>query len=386
MKKVLFVATVVKTHIMEFHIPYLKLFKEMGWETAVAAKNDFDDPNDCTIPYCDTYYNIPFERDPLKPGNFKAYKALKRVIDEGHYDIIHCHTPVGAMLTRLAAKSARRHGTKVIYTAHGFHFYTGAPALNWLVYYPVERWLARYTDVLITINREDYTRALRFKAGRVCYVPGVGVDLKKFDAGCVDRMEKRRELGIGQDDFVLLSVGELIPRKNHAAVLHALSILKQMDELDGIQYVICGRGALEQELKSLAAELGLTEHVSFLGYRKDIPAICNSCDLFVFMSHQEGLPVALMEAMACGLPVVCSAIRGNTDLIEDGATGLLADNTPQSVASAIQMMREHPELREQAAAAAQQKIQQFDLNSVIEKMRRIYNDSFAERTEELKEQ
>ena len=377
MKKALFVATVVKTHIMEFHIPYLKLFKEMGWETAVAAKNDFDDPNDCTIPYCDTYYNIPFERDPLKPGNFKAYKALKRVIDEGHYDIIHCHTPVGAMLTRLAAKSARRHGTKVIYTAHGFHFYAGAPELNWLLYYPVERWLARYTDVLITINREDYTRALRFKAGRVCYVPGVGVDLKKFDAGCVDRMEKRRELGIGQDDFVLLSVGELIPRKNHAAVLYALSILKQMDELDGIQYVICGRGALEQELKSLTAELGLKEQVHFLGYRKDIPAICAACDLFVFMSHQEGLPVALMEAMACGLPVVCSAIRGNTDLIETGVTGLLAEKTPQSVAAAIQKMRDTPELREQAAAAARKTVKEFDLDVVKARMKMIYEAAGA---------
>lgn len=377
MKKVLFVATVVKTHIMEFHIPYLKLFKEMGWETAVAARNDYENADDCVIPYCDTYYNIPFERSPLKPGNFKAYKALKRVIDEGHYDIIHCHTPVGAMLTRLAAKSARRHGTKVIYTAHGFHFYAGAPVLNWLVYYPVEKWLARYTDVLITINQEDYARAQSFKAKNVCYVPGVGVDLNKFNVGCVDRTAKREEIGMAQDEFALLSVGELIPRKNHEVVLRALAVLKQAEELDGIRYIICGRGALEAELKSLAAELGLTEHVSFLGYRKDIPAICNSCDLFVFMSHQEGLPVALMEAMACGLPVVCSAIRGNTDLIEDGATGLLADNTPQSVASAIQMMREHPELREQAAAAARKTVKEFDLGVVKARMKMIYEAAGA---------
>lgn len=377
MKKVLFVATVVKTHIMEFHIPYLKLFKEMGWETAVAARNDYENADDCVIPYCDTYYNIPFERSPLKPGNFKAYRELKRVIDAGGYDIIHCHTPVGAMLTRLAAKKARKRGTKVLYTAHGFHFYAGAPALNWLVYYPVERWLARYTDVLITINREDYTRALRFKAGRVCYVPGVGVDLKKFDAGCVDRTAKREEIGIAQDEFALLSVGELIPRKNHEVVLRALAVLKQAEELDGIQYVICGRGALEQELKSLAAELGLTEHVSFLGYRKDIPAICASCDLFVFMSHQEGLPVALMEAMACGLPVVCSAIRGNTDLIETGVTGLLAEKTPQSVAAAIQIMRENPELREQAAAAARKKVREFDLDVVRARMKEIYEAAGA---------
>ena len=377
MKKVLFVATVVKTHIMEFHIPYLKLFKEMGWETAVAARNDYENADDCVIPYCDTYYNIPFERSPLKPGNLKAYKELKRVIDAGEYDIIHCHTPVGAMLARLAAKKARKRGTKVLYTAHGFHFYTGAPAVNWLVYYPVEKWLARYTDVLITINQEDYARAQGFKAKEVCYVPGVGVDLNRFNAGCVDRDEKRREIGVQAEDFVLLSVGELIPRKNHEVVLRALSVLKQAEELDGIRYIICGRGALEAELKSLTAELGLTEQVSFLGYRKDIPAICASCDLFVFMSYQEGLPVALMEAMACGLPVVCSAIRGNTDLIESGATGLLADNTPQSVASAIQMMREHPELRRQAAAAARERVRSFDLDVVKAEMKMIYEAAEA---------
>lgn len=377
MKKALFVATVVKTHIMEFHIPYLKLFKEMGWETAVAARNDYENADDCVIPYCDTYYNIPFERSPLKPGNFKAYRELKRVIDAGGYDIIHCHTPVGAMLTRLAAKKARKRGTKVLYTAHGFHFYTGAPAVNWLVYYPVEKWLARYTDVLITINHEDYARAQSFKAKNVCYVPGVGVDLNKFNVGCVDRTAKREEIGIAQDEFALLSVGELIPRKNHEVVLRALAVLKQAEELDGIRYIICGRGALEAELKSLAAELGLTEHISFLGYRKDIPAICAACDLFVFMSHQEGLPVALMEAMACGLPVVCSAIRGNTDLIETGVTGLLAEKTPQSVAAAIQKMRDTPELREQAAAAARKTVKEFDLGVVKARMKMIYEAAGA---------
>ena len=372
MKKVLFVATVVKTHIMEFHIPYLKMFKEMGWETAVAARNDYENPADCVIPYCDTYYNIPFERNPLKPGNLKAYQRLKKVIDEGEYDIIHCHTPVGAMLTRLAAKQARKRGTKVFYTAHGFHFYKGAPAVNWLLYYPVEKWLSHYTDVLITINKEDYERAKSFKAGKVCYVPGVGIDLKKFNVGYVDKNEKRQEIGVHADDFVLLSVGELIPRKNHEVVIRAMSVLKQADKLAHLEYVICGRGTYEAELKKLAEELGVADHIHFLGYRTDIAEICNCCDLFVFMSHQEGLPVALMEAMACGLPAVCSNIRGNTDLIEDKKTGLIADNTPNEVAKAIEMMREDGDLREQVASAALQKIKQFDLSSVEDEMAKIY--------------
>lgn len=372
MKKVLFVATVVKTHIMEFHIPYLKMFKEMGWETAVAARNDYENPADCVIPYCDTYYNIPFERNPLKPGNLKAYKELKHIIDEGEYDIIHCHTPVGAMLTRLAAKQARKKGTKVFYTAHGFHFYKGAPAINWILYYPVEKWLSRYTDVLITINKEDYERAKTFKAGKVCYVPGVGIDLKKFNAGYVNKEQKRKEIGVSADDFVLLSVGELIPRKNHEVVIRALSVLKQLDKLNHIEYVICGRGSYEADLRKLAEGLDVADHVHFLGYRNDISEICNCADLFVFMSHQEGLPVALMEAMACGLPAVCSNIRGNTDLIEDGVTGLLANNTPEEVAQSISKMKSDTALRNRVASAALQKIKQFDLSSVEDEMSKIY--------------
>lgn len=357
---------------MEFHIPYLKMFKEEGWETAVAARNDYENPADCKIPYCDNYYNIPFERNPLKLGNLKAYKELKRVIDKGEYDIIHCHTPVGAMLTRLAAKQARKQGTKVFYTAHGFHFYKGAPAINWLLYYPVEKWLSRYTDVLITINKEDYERAKSFKAGKVCYVPGVGIDLKKFNSGYVDKNEKREEIGVHADDFVLLSVGELIPRKNHEVVIRALSVLKQRDNLNHIEYVICGRGAYEADLKKLAEGLDVADHVHFLGYRNDISEICNCADLFVFMSHQEELPVALMEAMACGLPVVCSNIRGSTDLIEDGVTGFLANNTPEEVAEAISEMKNNTALRNRVASAALHKIKQFDLSSVEDEMSKIY--------------
>ena len=378
MPKVLYVATVVKTHIMEFHVPYLKMLKEMGWETAVAARNDYDDPADCVIPYCDTYFDIPFERNPFKPGNIKAYKMLKAVIDEGNYDIIHCHTPVGAMLTRLAAQDARRKGSKVFYTAHGFHFYKGAPLINWLLFYPGEKWLARKTDVLITINKEDYNRAKYFKAGKVVYVPGVGIDINKFSKRVGNREEKRTELGVKDADFVLLSVGELIARKNHAVVLDALGELKKKNELEGIQYVICGRGVLDAELREKAVSLGISEHVHFLGYRNDVSEICNASDLFVFMSHQEGLPVALMEAMACGLPVICSDIRGNTDLVESGKDGEIVDDSPGAVADAILELKEDEALRNRYAQAGISTIKHFDLSSVATEVRDIYTDEYAE--------
>lgn len=380
MPRVLFVATVVKTHIMEFHIPYLQMFQEAGWETAVAARNDYDDPKGCVIPYCDNYYDIPFARNPLHPSNVKAYRKLKKVIDEGSYDIIHCHTPVGGMLGRYAARHARKRGTKVIYTAHGFHFFKGAPLLNWLVYYPAERWMAHYTDDLITINKEDYNRAQNFKAKRVHYVPGVGIDLEKFapptDAAERQREkgEKRRELMLKPDDFVVLSVGELIKRKNHEVVIRAIAQIKQQSEetYNRIQYLICGRGVLEQKLKQLVHDLDVEEHVHFLGYRSDICQICHASDLFVFMSFQEGLPVALMEAMACGIPVVCSAIRGNQDLVIDRENGMMVENTLDAVAKKIDAFVGGNYAFDDDIDARLKKMQLYSLASVEEWMKKIY--------------
>lgn len=374
--KVLFVATVVQKHIMEFHIPYLKMFKDHGWETAVAARNDYENPADCHIPYCDHYYDIPFERSPFKTGNLKAYKELKKVIDDGHYDIIHCHTPVGAALTRLAAEDARKKGTKVFYTAHGFHFYDGAPLVNWLTYYPVEKWLAHKTDVIITINKEDYHRAKKkFKAGKVVYVPGVGIDLSRFESKPYIREKKRKELGFKEDDLLLLSVGELIERKNHRVVLEAIGKLKEKEFYKHLHYIICGIGVLEDELKELCKTLGISDHVHFLGYRNDISDICNAADVFVFMSYQEGLPVALMEAMACGLPVICSKVRGNTDLIDDGKNGLFAEKKADDVGRKIEELAENPEKRKAISLAAEKTIKRFDLTSVEEKMMKIYKSS-----------
>lgn len=309
--KILYVATVVKTHIMEFHIPYLKMLKEMGWETAVAARNDYDDPAECVIPYCDTYYDIPFERNPFKLGNIKAYKELKKVIDEGEYDIIHCHTPVGAMLTRLAAGDAKKKGSKVFYTAHGFHFYKGASLINWLLYYPAERNLARKTDVLITITKEDYRRAQAFKAGAVKYIPGIGVDLNRFKKGSKEKAAAlRSELGIPSEATVFLSVGEVNVNKNHRAVIKALP------SFPDAWYVLCGRGPLIDEHRKLAESLGVSDRVVMTGYRTDVVDFYSMADIFVFPSFREGLPVALMEAMATGLVCVASRNRGTDDLLE----------------------------------------------------------------------
>ena len=323
MKKVLFVATVVG-HINAFHIPYLKWFREQGWETHVAAHADTE--QESHISCCDVFHEVGFTRTPFTLENIKAYKVLKHLIDDNTFDIIHCHTPTGAALTRLAARQARSSGrTKVIYTAHGFHFYKGAPLLNWLVYYPIEKFLSRYTDVLITINKEDYNLAKNtMHAKKTEYVPGVGIDIGKIKSVSVDRGKKRAELGIPQNAFVLISVGELNKNKNHEVVVKALSMMK---ENRNIHYVVAGQViSLAYGAKTYKLKFGHTirhtgNQVHLLGFRTDVIELLKASDCFIFPSLREGLPVALMEAMVCGLPVICSAIRGNCDMVTENING-----------------------------------------------------------------
>lgn len=368
-KRVLFIATVVKTHIMTFHIPYLKMFKEMGYETAVAARNDYEDPNDCCIPYCDHFFDIPFQRDPFHFDNFHSYKKLKLLIDEGEFSIIHCHTPVGGILGRLAARKAQKTGTRVVYTAHGFHFYKGAPLKNWILYYTAERICARFTDILITINKEDFLLAQKkMRSKHVKYVSGVGIDIAKFSNKTVDKSTKRKELGVPEDAVLLLSVGELIPRKNHETCIRAIA------DKD-VYYIIAGDGVLHDHLQGVIDELDINNRVRLLGYRKDVKELYEIADIFVFPSFQEGLPVAVMEAMASGTPIVASGIRGNVDLIEDNSNGFLCDpNKEAEFADKIQALMNDPYLNKTFQTNSLTKIQEYDINNVKDQLASIYKE------------
>lgn len=375
-KKILFVATVVRTHIMHFHVPYLTMMHEQGWHTAVAGRNDYTDPNELAIPSCDDYYDVPFERNPFKLGNIKAYRMLKKIIDEGNYDIIHCHTPVGGILTRIAARSAREKGTKIFYTAHGFHFFKGAPLINWLFYFPAEWICAFMTDVLLTINKEDYAFAQKhMHAGKVMYVPGVGVDFKRFGISSERRAQIRKELNIGDDDFMLLSVAELTRNKNHSMILDALAILDNPH----IRFVSAGRGECMDALQKKMKRLGLEERVSFLGYRTDANELYGAADAFIFPSFREGLSLALMEAMTSGLPAIVGAIRGNTDLIMDGVEGIHAPLTPEGLADGISRLYKDPELCSELGKAAQKKVTAFGLEPVLERVEKIYRSETEDR-------
>ena len=365
-KKVLFTATVI-IHIKSFHLPYIKWLKEQGYEVHVAAKNDFINEL-CVIPNCDKYYDIQFARFPFSKTNIKAYKQLKKLIQENNFEIIHCHTPVAGVLTRLAARNNKN--TTVIYTAHGFHFFKGAPLLNWLIYYPVERFCARYTDKLITINKEDYGRAKQFKLrknGKLYYVPGVGIDLDEIENIKVDIKKKKAELGIQENTPVLLSVGELNKNKNHETVLQVLSKLKDKNFI----YLICGRGVLKEYLERKIQELHLENKAKLLGYRSDVIEILKIADLFIFPSKREGLPMSVIEAMATGLPVIASNVRGNRDLIAkeklfepDDAAALT--NLIKNQLEAI----ENKELKKVAYA----NLEQYSLKNVLKQMAEIYEE------------
>ena len=368
-KKILFVATVVKTHIMQFHIPYLKMLKELGWETAVAAKNDYENPQDCVIPYCDHYYPISFGRSPVASENREAYQHLKTLIDEEHFDVVHCHTPVAAVLTRLAARDARKKGCKVVYTAHGYHFFKGAPLVNWLLFFPAEWLCSFYTDVLININREDYAFSRKhMHAKRLLYIPGVGVDLTRFQNRNANRSAVRASLGLDDTDFVLLSVAEMTKNKNHKMMLQALAQLRD----PRIHLICAGRGQELENNKALCKSLGLEGSVRFLGYRSDVPDLYGASDAFLFVSFREGLSLSLMEAMSAGLPSIVTPIRGNTDLIENEKQGLYAQLTPDSIAAAIRTLAADPTLCARLGDGAKEKVQAFSLDTVEKQMKEMY--------------
>ncbi|MCQ6526094.1 glycosyltransferase family 4 protein [Bacillus mycoides] len=364
--KILYVTTISNT-VNAFLIPHIKLLIEQGHQVDVAF-NIVQEVNPELIKLGCVIHNIEFQRSPLDRRNYSAYKKLKRIIQSEGYDMVHTHTPVASACVRLACNKIE--GVKVMYTAHGFHFYTGAPLINWLVYYPVERWLAKYTDLLITINKEDYARAKNsFKAKRIEYIPGVGLNTKKHDKSVL--LDKRSELEIPKDAIVVLSVGELNKNKNHEVVIKAMAKINNPN----IFFVICGKGILEDYLKNLARDFGLEKQIKLLGFRKDIREICNEADIFAFPSFREGLSVALMEAMASGLPIVCSKIRGNVDLNQDEKGGYLVEPSDvDGFARAINLLVIDEKLRKQKGDINIKLISEFDSEHINEKMKKIYEE------------
>ncbi len=371
MKKVLFVATITG-HINSFHIPYLKWFKEQGYEVHVASKENEN------IEYCDKHFEIPFERFPLKSQNIKAYKQLKNIINENKYEIIHCHTPVGGVLTRLAARKARKkYNTKVIYTAHGFHFYKGAPILNWIIYYPIEKVCARWTDCLITITNEDYEFAKKhLKAQNIEHVNGVGMNPERLKQELTqeEKDKLKTKLGIRKDDIVFSYIAELNANKNQMLVIKTIQELKK--EQHNIRLLLIGDGPLKEQYQQYIKENNLENEIQLLGKRQDINELLSITNIYLASSIREGLPVNVMEAMYKGLPIIATDNRGHRELIQSNENGFIIANNGSSeeLLNTIKQLIKDTEKITQISINNKLKIEKFELNNVLKDMQKVYTN------------
>lgn len=332
-----------------------------GWEVDYASANEekvFD---------ADNVYKVDFARSPFRiDKHIKAYRQLKKILKNNHYDIIHTHTPVGSVITRLAARRARKSGTKVIYTSHGFHFYKGAPKKYWSIFYPIEKHCANFTDLLITINKEDYNRAKEKFNTRVELINGVGVDASRMShkTNAAEKKKTREEVGLKEKDFVIVYTAEFTPSKNHRFLLEALR--ETLLDNPNIKILFLGKGELMSQMKTYAKELQINEQVLFLGYRNDVYRILQSCDLAVSPSSREGLGLGVIEAQLCGLPILVANNRGHREIAGKNKKILFDLNRPEEFAKKV---------KEAYSGSTKFCIpfdEKFSLHSALIKMRKIY--------------
>ncbi|MBP2241866.1 glycosyltransferase involved in cell wall biosynthesis [Cytobacillus eiseniae] len=368
--KILCVTTISST-VNAFLIPHIRSLLASGNEVGVACNLIKDvDPEirrlGCSV------HEIEFQRSPIKMENIRAYKRIKKIVLEEGYEIIHVHTPVASFLTRLAC---RRLNVKVLYTAHGFHFFQGAPRKNWFIYYPIEKIAAKWTDSLITMNDEDYLSARNLKLRKeesIFKVSGVGIDLEKFIPQTTERKQAlREEYQYKKDDFIIIYIGELSYRKHQDHLIKAISLVK--GKIENVRLLLVGDGGFEEQYKRLVQTLNIEGYVDFLGYRKDIHHLLALADLAVSTSRQEGLPVNIMEAMATGLPIIVTNCRGNRDLIVDEENGFIVGiDDIEACANAIETLYQSDELRTRFAKKSKERIHLFSEEAVLKEMREIY--------------
>lgn len=379
MKKAL-ILTTTSGFLSQFELNNVRLLQEKGYQIHYATNFGvpiYEVKDETLVNMGIILHHISIEKSPFSiKKNIWAYRELKRIIDREEIDVVHCHNPVGGLLGRLAAHMSKRK-PYVIYTAHGFHFFEGAPKKNWMFYYPVEKYLARYTDIIITINHEDYDRASTFKYkknGHAAIIPGVGVDTNRYTP------ERNHELATDQGTFNILSAGELNANKNHRVVIDAIASLNRQN----IHYSICGEGPLRKELQEYIDSKGLSDRVHLLGYCYDMPQMLKSADLFIFPSYREGMGMAALEAMASGVPIIAADNRGTREYMRDGVNGIVCNpSKPQEFARAIMRMYESKEQREAYAQNALQTIEHFTLEKTAQKMRQIYE--VLPETEEIRQ-
>lgn len=370
--KILYVSTTSAT-INSFLVPHIEMLLDSGHQVDMAC-NISKPINPTLLDRGCRVFPMDFRRSPLKKSNFVAYRNLKKLIEDGGYEWVHTHTPIASTLARLACNRGSK-GVKVIYTAHGFHFFEGAPVKNWLTYYPIEKWLAGYTDVLITMNKEDYERAQKkFKSRKIRLVNGVGVNLNKFTVQTeMEKNRVRRQYGFDPEKFILVYAAELSNRKHQDLLIAAME--KLVRDIPNSKLLLIGKGPNQERYQSLINKLQLNDHIELMGFRDDVDKLMIIADVAVSSSLQEGLPVNVMEAMATGLPLVVSGCRGNTDLVKDGDNGfVINDGLPEQFAERILQIYSDRELRSEMKNASLAAIQKYSTENVLKDMDEIYKE------------
>ena len=355
-----------------FGLAAVKAANDLGYKLFYGLNRNCPEKQHCTN-FDVTFYDQHTYRDIFAwKDNLQAYRNLCCMLQQHpEIEFIHCNTPIGGVVGRLCGHKFKK---KVIYTAHGFHFFKGAPLINWLLFYPIERFLAHWTDALITINDEDFKLAKKFnlhKDGKVYYIPGVGIELKKYKSDNVTKDAVRTELGLKNDDVAVFSMGDLVRRKNYEPAIRAIGEANN----PSLHLFICGNGVDRERLEIITKELSLDDQVHFLGHRKDIIRLLSGADIFLLSSKQEGLPRSLMEGMAMGLPCVASKIRGNTDLIKDGKGGFLCEiNDAKDYAEKLNILARSREMRLRMGVINKEEIKKFNIDSICNRMLEIYKE------------
>lgn len=362
--------------INQFNLPNIKLLRDMGYEVDVACNlNDDSLPIETRNQFMEKldnlgvkFYQIDFSRNPFVINKTtKAYRQVRKIMKERNYYFVHCHTPVGGLIGRLAF---RKSDTKVIYTAHGFHFYKGAPLINWMIYYPIEKYLSKYTDVLITINNEDYELSInKFSSNVNKYVAGVGIDTSRFLPKSTDEKNKLKKNFNVENNFILLMVGELNDNKNQLEVINAIP--KIIDKIPNVKLIIVGKGSNYELYKKEIISKNMEKHIELLGYKDNVSEFMSIANVMISSSKREGLPVNVLEAKSSGLPIIVSNCRGNIDLVDHGVNGLVyKDNLEESI---IDVYNNY-EVYSVESLNIKKYLSDYNIENVMQEMSKIYKE------------
>ena len=367
MKKILYITTVSRT-INAFLIPHIEALLDEGYKVDCACCIDKEVDERIINRGCNIF-DIPFSRNPLHPKNIKAFKKLIELQSKNNYDIVHVHTPVASVYGRLL--KAKFPKLKTIYTVHGFHFFDGAPFINWIIYYPIERIMKMFTDVAITINSEDYNRAKSFGIKEVHNTNGVGLDLSYYNPELYDKQECRKKFNLKEDDFVIAMIAEVNKNKNHEQMIKAVEQLVKKHK--NVKVLCAGDGPLLDSIKEEIKNKNLDNVINMLGFRSDINEIISCSDVGMLMSYREGLPRNIMELMAFGKPVIGTNIRGIRDLIDEGENGYLVEvGDYMKTYYALDTLINDKELLKKMSENAFNKVGKYSVENIVEELMVVY--------------